>query len=117
MSLERREGQFICKSQAHLRMLQHVVEAQILYFIFGRVDLLIRILELRLDDEGRGVAETAGRGMVGAGITALGLDVGYITVLQKMLAVNQIFDIGITDGTKLTVVMTPLIKLVNPWST
>ena len=98
-------------------MLQHVVEAQILYFIFGRVDLLIRILELRLDDEGRGVAETAGRGMVGAGITALGLDVGYITVLQKMLAVNQIFDIGITDGTKLTVVMTPLIKLVNPWST
>ena len=90
MCLERRKRQFICKGQAHLRMLQHVVKTQILDFIFGRMDLLIRVLELRLDDEGRGVAETAGRGMVGAGIAALGLDVGYIAVLQIVLAMNEV---------------------------
>lgn len=69
-------------------MLQHVVEAQVLDLVLGRVYLLVRILELRLDHKGRGVAESAGRGVVGTGIAALGFHVGDITVLRVSLAIN-----------------------------
>jgi hypothetical protein len=63
-------------------VLEHVVEAQILDLVLGGVDLLIRVLKLRFDDESRGITESAGRGVVGAGVTALGLDVGDIAVLE-----------------------------------
>lgn len=64
-------------------MLQHVVKAQILDLIFGRVDLLVRVLELRLNHKCRGVSETAGGGMVGAGVPALGLNERDVTVLRE----------------------------------
>lgn len=55
-----RKRKLVGKRQAHLRMLQHMVEAQVLDLVVGRVDLLVRILELRLDDKGGRVAEAAG---------------------------------------------------------
>lgn len=59
-SLEGRKGKLVRKGQAHLGMLQHVVEAEVLDLVVSSVDLLVRVLELGLDDEGGWVAESAG---------------------------------------------------------
>lgn len=64
-------------------MLQHVIEAEVLDQIVRAVNLLVGVFELRLDDEGGGVAEAAGGGVVGAGVAALGLDVGDVAVLER----------------------------------
>ena len=45
------------------------------------MDLLIAPLEIRLDDEGGGVACFGGGGVVGAGVAACGEDVGDVAVL------------------------------------
>lgn len=65
-------------------MLQHVVEAEVLDLVVRAVDLLIGVLELRLDDKGRWVAEAAGGGVVGAGVATLCFDVGDIAVLMMV---------------------------------
>lgn len=75
-------------------MLQHVVEAQVLDLILGRVDLLIRILKLRLDHESRWVTESTGGGVVGTGVAALGFHVGDITILRALLAINSPEQVG-----------------------
>lgn len=62
-------------------MLQHVREAQILKLVLGRVNLLVGILEVGLDDKGRRIASLGGRGMVGARVTALCQDIGNLAVL------------------------------------
>lgn len=81
VQLERRKGKLVRKSQTHLGMLQHVVEAEVLDLVVCGVDLLVRVLELGLDDEGGWVAEAAGRGVVGAGVAAFCFDVGDVAVL------------------------------------
>jgi hypothetical protein len=68
---ERSKRKLIGKRETHLRMLQHVVEAKVLNLVFGRVDFLVAVLELRFDDKGRWVAEAAGGGMVRASVAAL----------------------------------------------
>src|SRR3954465_13049446 len=57
-----------------------MIKAEILDLVFGGVDLLVGVLELGLDHEGRGVSIPTGRGMVRASIATLGLDVGDIAV-------------------------------------
>lgn len=69
-------------------MLQHMVKAEILDLVVRRVDLLIRVLELRLDDEGGWVAEAAGRGVVGAGVAAFCFDVGDVAVLCSLVCIT-----------------------------
>jgi hypothetical protein len=64
-------------------MLDHVVETQMLNHIFGGVDLLVRVLELGFNHKRRGIAVSAGRGVVGAGVAAFGLDIGDVAVLYK----------------------------------
>jgi hypothetical protein len=63
-------------------MLQHVVEAQILDLVLGRVDLGVAVAEVGLDDEGGREAVFAGGGVVGAGVAASGEDVGDGAVLE-----------------------------------
>jgi hypothetical protein len=67
-------------------VLQHVIEAEVLDQIVRAVDFLVRVLELRFDDEGGWVAEAAGGGVVGAGVAALGFDVGDVAVLEKYVS-------------------------------
>lgn len=43
--------QLIRQAQRQLRMLQHVIEVQILEFILRGMDLLVRIVKFRFDDE------------------------------------------------------------------
>lgn len=52
------------------------------------MDLLVGILELRLDDERGWVAEAAGGGVVGAGVAALGLNVWDVAVLRSLVWVE-----------------------------
>jgi hypothetical protein len=69
------------KPQRQPRMLQHVIEAQILNLILCGMDLGVAVAEVRLDDKGGGVAVFAGGGVVGAGVAASGEDVGDGAVL------------------------------------
>jgi len=73
--------QLVAKGQRHAGMLEHVVEREILDQIVRAVDMVIRVLESRLDDEGRGVAGLGGRRVIGAGVAALGLHEGDVAVL------------------------------------
>lgn len=57
-------------------MLKHVVEVQVLNLVFGRVNLLVAVLEVRLDDKGRRVAMLASTCVIRAGVPALSLNVG-----------------------------------------
>ena len=67
-------------------MLQHVIETEILNLIFCAVDLLVGVLEFRLNDKGRRIAVPARRCMVRAGVAALGLNEGNVTVLMVQSA-------------------------------
>lgn len=73
------------KAKRHLGVFEHVVKRQVLDKVVDTVDVVIRVLKSRLDDEGRRVASLAGRGMVGASIAALGLNIGNLAVLDIML--------------------------------
>ena len=75
------KSQLVAESQGHARVLEHVVERQVLDQVLGRVDVVVRVLEGRLDDKRRGVPGLGGGGVVGAGVAALGLDVGDGAVL------------------------------------
>ena len=86
---ERSKCQLIGKRQAHLCVLQHVIEAEVLDQIVRTMDLLVRVLELRLDDECRWVAEAAGRSVVRAGVATLGLDVGNVAVLGRWVSIRE----------------------------
>lgn len=62
-------------------MLEHVVEVEGADLVSCRVDEFTGVFEFRLDDEGRGVAVSAGGGVVGTGVPTLCEDVGYSAVL------------------------------------
>jgi hypothetical protein len=81
--LQGSKGQLIGKSQAHLCVLQHVIEAEVLDQIVRAMDFLVRVLKLRFDDEGGWVTEAASGGVVGAGVAALCFDVGDVAVLVR----------------------------------
>lgn len=51
-------------------MLQHVVETQVLNLVFARVDLLVRVLKVRLDHKRRRIPGFGSGGVVGAGVSA-----------------------------------------------
>lgn len=95
-------------------MLQHVIKAEVLDLIFGAMNLLVRVLKFRFNDEGGRIAVPAGRCMVGAGIPALGLNVGNVAILMSKSAATLYLSLRISY---LTVVMTCLINSVKPLST
>ena len=51
-----RKRKLINKTQRQTSVLQHVREAQVLELVLGGVDLLVGVLEVGLDDKGRGIA-------------------------------------------------------------
>ena len=97
--------QLVAKGQRHARVLQHVVERQVLDLVVGRVDVVVRVLKGRLDDEGRGIAGLGRRGVVGAGVAALGLDVGEVAVLGKGSATTTNRWVRVRHTSVMTVLM------------
>ena len=79
--IELGKRQLIHQTQRQPRMLQHMIEAQILQLILGRMYLLIRVLEVGLDDKRRRIAGLGSAGVIGAGIAAFGEDVGDVAIL------------------------------------
>ena len=69
-------------------MLQHMIEAQILDLVLRSMDLLVRVLEVRLNDESRWIASLRSTSMIGACIAAPGKDVRDIAVLVEALVRN-----------------------------
>lgn len=61
-------------------MLQHMIKAQVLQLVLCRVNLLVRIFEVTLNDKGTRISSFTGTGVIGAGVTALGQDVGDIAI-------------------------------------
>lgn len=85
--LKVRKRQLVSKGKRHARMLEHVVERQVLDQILGAMDVVIRVLECRFNNECRRIPGLGSRGMVGAGVSALGLDEGDIAVLPRQSAI------------------------------
>lgn len=79
---KRCKSKLIGEGEAHLGMLQHVIKAQVLDLILRRVDLLVGVLELGLDDESRRVSVSARRCMVGAGVAAPRLNIRHVAILR-----------------------------------
>lgn len=64
VSLEISKCKLVSEAKGHLRVLQHMVKAEVLDQVVRRVDLLIRVFKFRFDDESRGIAVSAGRRVV-----------------------------------------------------
>ena len=112
---QRSVGKFISKTQAHLGMLEHVIETQVLDLIFSSMDLLVTVPKFGLDNKGRRVTVAAGGSMVRAGIAALCFDVGNIAILQgKSALVHEGRQFAIDEHTS---VMISLMNSVRPLST
>ena len=62
-------------------MLKHMIKAQVLNLVFGRVDLVVRILEVRLDDKSRRITSLRSTGMVGAGVATFGKNIRNVAIL------------------------------------
>lgn len=87
LRLKIRKSQLIRKRERQSRMLQHMAEAQILDLVLERVDLLVAVLEVALDDEGGRVAGFGGGGVVGASVAAFCERVGDGAVLGLLVSV------------------------------
>ena len=62
------------RTEGKFGMLKHMVEAEVLDSIIGSMDVIIRIFEIGLNDEGGWVTSLGSRGMIGASIPALRFD-------------------------------------------
>ena len=63
-------------------MLLHVVKVEIFDLVFRRMDFVIRVLEVRFNDEGRRVARLRRGRMIRASIATFCQDVGYLAILK-----------------------------------
>jgi hypothetical protein len=73
--------ELVCESSGHAGMLEHVLEGQVLDHVVDGVDVVVRVLECRLDDKRTWVAGLVGGGVITAGIAALGLNERNVAVL------------------------------------
>lgn len=62
-------------------MLEHVVKAKVLDLVLSRVDLVVRVLEVALDNKRRGVACLAGACMIRTCISALSQHIRDVAIL------------------------------------
>ena len=111
---KRSKGQFIDKAQGHCGVLPHMVKAQILDLVIGRVNLLVGVFHFTFNCHRSGISLPAGRGVVGAGITTFGLHERNLTVLyicQSKLKKDTVSRIEPTS------VITSLMNLVSSVST
>jgi hypothetical protein len=67
-------------------MFQHMIEAQILDLVVGSMYLLVGIFHLCFSRHSRRITVFTCRGVVGAGISALGLQVTHRTVLMQLVS-------------------------------
>lgn len=56
-------------------MLEHMIEAQVLDLVLSGVNLVVRILKVRFDDEGRRVASFGCAGVIRACVAAFGQNI------------------------------------------
>ena len=111
---KRSKGQFIDKAQGHCGVLPHMVKAQILDLVIGRVNLLVGVFHFTFNCHRSGISLSAGRGVVGACISTFGLDERNLTVLyicQSKLKKDTVSRIEPTS------VITSLMNLVSSVST
>lgn len=88
------EAELVNEAERHASVLKHMVEGEVLDEVVAGVDMAVGVLKGRLDDEGRGVAGLGSRGVVGAGITALGLYPGDAAVLCIRLTIVKSMTAG-----------------------
>lgn len=73
------------QGERHLSVLNHVVEAEVFDQVLCGVDVVVAVIEGAFNDESAGVATFGCRGVVGAGIATLRLDVRNVAVLSDDL--------------------------------
>ena len=96
-------------------MLEHVIEAEILNFIFGGVNLIVRVFEIRFDNKCGWITGLGSRSMVTTRVATLRENVRDVAVLLDVSYVKVVYEREV----KLirTSVMTSLMKSVKPAST
>ena len=92
-----------------------MIEVQILNLVFRGMDLIIRVFEIGLDNEGGRVTCLQGRGMIATGVSAFSENVGNITILCQ--PISELIRSKTLGKSQHTVVMTFLIKSVRAGST
>ncbi len=61
---------FVNQAESHSRVLEHMIEVKVLDLVFCGVNFVIAVLEVRLDDERRGIASFGCRCMIATSISA-----------------------------------------------
>jgi hypothetical protein len=80
--IQLRKRQFISQTQRHLGMLQHVRKREIFNLVIRRMNLCVRVFEVRLNHERGRIPVFACRSMVRARIAAFRQDVGDAAILS-----------------------------------
>ena len=75
------KSQLVDKPKCQLCVLQHMVEAEKINLVLRGVDFIVRVLEIRLDDEGRWVSSLGCGSVVGTCIPAFCEDVRDVAIL------------------------------------
>jgi hypothetical protein len=108
----RSKSELVRQTHCHLRVLQHVREANGADGVLCGVDVLASVFERALDNKCRWVASFGSTRVVRTCVAALGFDVGNSAVL-----VIVSWWTSLHTGRRLTAVTTFLMKLVSPAST
>lgn len=83
-TLQGSQSKLVSITDNQLRVLEHVVVAHAVEGVAVGVDVRARQVHVGLDDEGRRVARGGCRGVVGAPVAALGVDVADAGVLLSL---------------------------------
>jgi len=97
-------SQLISQPQSQLRVLKHMIERKIFDLVLSSVDVIIRVREGTLNNEGTGVPGLASTSVIGASISALSQDIWDIAILSDNL-LNEPVKAGSTKS-----VMTPTLS-------
>ena len=80
-SLKARKSKLVHEAHDELRVLEHMVDADVLHGVIRSVDVGAAVVVVRFEDEGGWVSVASSRRVVGAGIATGGLNVANVAVL------------------------------------
>ena len=82
-------------------MLEHVLDADVLHCVVGRVDVGVAVVVVRLEDEGRRVAVASGGRVVGASVATGSLNIANVAVLIVRKGLARLLRPTIESGIEL----------------
>ena len=78
------KSKLVHETHDELRVLEHVLDADVLHGVIGGVDVRAAVVIVRLEDEGGWISVASSGRVVGAGVATGGLNIANVTVLIAM---------------------------------